>query len=376
MLCSALLQQNICFELLLAIEKVITNVEQFQNIHSKNPDSYPELHGGRIVLFSSFLSEESELNILAAFLQSREIAQNVVGVKFRDMIHQMVFSQVTHEGGNFHAVNEVSTSTTLSEESDGVVYKECPIIQLPHWLRFVYDYTQPEAPLLCCDIRSVRIIINQLLVYSPSILNAPLSDYLLKKCLYWTYVLSRERRSLFQMLITLNNAIELNQCKFEGFNVNSLVVVPIYVLLWVIANDMKRLSTRANNNSKSNNENSILKIGDYVTPQRSLIDLNNMYLNDNAMIKELDTKIEDTKIELSKTEAQLLKLQKKQKYIERKWSNHKPDKTLDGSTSTTTSKLEVKEYDLDELIAVKLDITCRENERYCVYDKYTIYLHI
>ncbi len=332
------IQNQICIELLLALDRVNESVEQFQYVHNPLADTCPELHGGRSLLFSTFLSEEYDVDVLAAFLYAREVIQKVVGVRFKDLLYPL-FNPETNE----------------TDASSALKVKQSPVV-LPHWLRYIYDYTLMEAPLVACDIRTLTIIISKIFTGCPS----SLKNYAVRKALFWTMVSTRARKSVFQTLQDLQNHIEFEKCTFKGLTVDDLVVVPVQIVLWMICHEFSVASRKVIPSQETDDGSGIVDIN--AITSRSLVELNTKYDSGSLLVREQAEKIKEVELSLAGIESEILRLKKKQRAIERKWKDYDPKIDI----SNGVQDMEPKDYDLNDLVKVKTMIADAELRRYVI----------
>lgn len=131
------------------------------------------INGHRAELFAKLLSEEYDVDFLAMFLHVRDVLQRTFSIKLRDVNQQGIWitSVPDINKGGIESLLP-SSPFTIQENRDPTTidFLRCPVaaikivpVQLPTSLKFVPDYTMPEAPLISFDIHLLARLVSQIL---------------------------------------------------------------------------------------------------------------------------------------------------------------------------------------------------------------------
>lgn len=342
------LRERVCLEILVTVENVTKAGEAAQlagvfGEHAKGMKGADKLStshedviadikvdGGRVPLFAKFLAEELDLDYLAMFLECREVLQKEVGLHLREanptalneVLHAHpdppvpgAFSYMsTDEFRNSYEMSKNRTvnrtaevhGTTFVGVAEGAKTKVVPF-ELPRNLEYLVDITMPGAQLVCVDISRMEWIVRQLVPdCSPQ-----QREYLLRRVVEHAERLLEQSNKRLEMALPLHAALP-GHCKAGegGIYANGIRVIPLYSILHEVCEQWKQvpLETKAG----------FMPSGDVA---QNLSDLNDIYDNDNARMKQLGKRIADTEIEKTEKEALVMKLDKQKRRLERKWDN-------------------------------------------------------
>ena len=372
-------ESTICIEFLLALDKAL-KVMDHVGVHRKIDPALVS-NSGRVEMFSAFLAEELEVDRLAVFLHTRDFTQQLLGVRFREMYVTLqvdtatgagigagvgvdstaVLQQELEQGSkkknkkkknkkkNKKKKDASAPSTTVlltdhlfldpvtfdgnQEELDQLTRQDGeevipgdgrvvpPSVKLPFFLRLAKDACMPDAPLLCLDIRTLKVLCQNL---TPDCSEA-VRAYMVKRCLFWTDVLCSFKGSMFTMSQQLKNVEAYFQCEYKGLFVDDLKVVPAHVFLWMLNTEMDSYA-----DVKEQIVATDTGVSDETTTEQSIAMLNHVYDQDRAREKAMDEALRQETVELSHCTAHLLKLEKRRRHVERKWKEYTPDLTLRG----------------------------------------------
>ena len=349
----------VCLEFIIAIDKVLKRMESV-GINRKI-DGALVSNSGRVELFSSFLAEELEVDRLAVFLHTRDFTQQMLGVNFRELYVSLkvdtalpvVSPEIVElpnkkqkKGKKNKDNNKLGTTTLLqghlfldpvefegdmddlqnrTRDGDIIIPGEGkvvpPSLSLPFFLRLSKDACMPEAPLLALDMRTLKVLCQNL---TPDC-SEEVRNYMIKRCLFWTDILCKFKGSMFKVWQELKNIGSFHDCEYKGLFVDGLKVVPAYVFLWMICTEMGSYADVAEQIVATDTG-----VSDDTTTEQSIAMLNNVYDQDRAREKAMEAAIQVEVLELSHCNAHLRKLEKKKRQIERKWKEYDPDLTLRG----------------------------------------------
>jgi hypothetical protein len=344
---------QICMEILLALDRVAVLSEKV--CMHRQVDEATVCDSGRVFMFSAFLSEELDVDRLAAYLQVRDIAQEIAGFHFKDVIAHMQRPIPLSPDSDCSP-----TRPALRDEPDEVdildVSKICPL-KLPFHLRVMKDASMPEAPLLAIDLRAVSLVCQRV---APNC-SATSRKYLWNKILFWASTLIKRKSSIFRILEYLReDGVALSECQFEGTLLDGLRVLPAHVVIWAVCTEFAYY--------KGDQQLSIAEAlhGDgpkeAATSDQGLAMLNRLYDNNRALVEGLEAEISQAELHFSQCRAKILDLEKQKRKIERKWKEFQPDLHLRGAQAAAAE--ENKGYDLTELSQIKMTLIEAEEERY------------
>lgn len=391
--CSTMdVEATICIEFILALDKVLKLMEQV-GVHRKLDPALVS-NSGRVELFSAFLAEELEVDRLAVFLHTRDFTQQLLGVKFRELYVTLQIdtafssqSAAVHEQEQLLLLvqkknkrkkkrekkgNPPSTTVLLTDhlfldpiefdgdqdELDRLTRQEGeeiipgegkvvpPSVTLPFFLRLAKDACMPDAPLLALDMRTLKVLCQNL---TPDCTDG-VRNYMAKRCLFWTDVLCGFKGSMFTVSQRLKSVDAFFQCEYKGLQVDGLKVVPAQVFLWMVCTEMGAYADVAEQVVATDTG-----VSDETTTEQSIAMLNNVYDQDRAREKAMDEAIKLEAIELSQCNAHLLKLGKKKRQVERKWKDYSPDLTLQGLQAKQAEAH--KGFSIDDITDLAAEIT-------------------
>jgi hypothetical protein len=339
-------------EILLAIDRVSLLSDKVC-MHRK-VDEATVCDSGRVFMFSAFLSEELDVDRLAAYLQVREITQEVADFHFKDVIAHMQRPVPLNTG-----FESPSRQTVRNDDPDEVdildVSKICPL-KLPFHLRVMKDASMPEAPLLAIDFRAVSVVCQRV---TPNC-SATSKKYLLHKVLYWVSTLVHRKSSIFRMLEYFReDSHGFSVSRFEGALIDGLRVLPAHAVIWAICTEFGHF--------KGDQQMSVAEAlhadgpKEAVTSEQGLAMLNRLYDNNRALVEGLEADISQAELNFSQCRAKIFDLEKQKRKIERKWKEFNPDLTLRGAHAAAAE--ENKGYDLTELSRLKMMLIEAEEER-------------
>ena len=339
---------QICIEILLAIDRV-TSVSSKVCV-DRQIDETAVCDGGRVFLFSAYLSEELDIDHLAAYLLVREIAQDAAGFHFKD-VHAHMQHPVAHSLAQSPSSRGEPDLLDLLDAS-----KICPL-KLPFHLRTMKDASMPEAPLLAIDLRTLSVICHRV---TPHCLPES-RKYLNEKILFWVTTLIRRKSTIFRLLEMLKeDNHSFAEAQLEAVLVDGLRVVPVHVILWAVCTEFSRY--------KGDRQVSVAEAlhgngpKEAATSDQGLAVLNRLYENDRSLLTGLDSEIAQAELNFAHWKTKMLDLERQKRKIERKWKEFQPDLHLRGSQAVAAE--ENKGYDLKELSRIKMTLLEAEEARY------------
>lgn len=309
--------QQFCVDFVHTLNTIIDRTEL--HVHTDEPIA---LNSFRAFIFANFLSEVWDIDILAAFLNAREVVQAHMHIRLQDMNPPMI-----HSNGS----------------------KVIPL-QLPKTMKYIHDYSLPEAPCLGVDITSMTFILLHLVPQGSS----KLREYFLRKCYFWCQLLLEHRSSYHSLCVKLSNPKLFGATLSAPVVLDGVEIVPIYVLLLVVCYELKT-APEPKQNQLTSAEN--------LTPldtSLTLAQLNNIYENDSALLRSLKADIHSVEMELSHVEADILKLEKRLRLLERRWRD---DDTATTMTASTEVSEYIKKFDVDEISDLRVAIAEKKAER-------------
>jgi hypothetical protein len=353
----------VVLEFIIALDKTLQRMEHVGINRKVDPGLVS--NAGRVELFSAFLAEELEVDRLAVFLHTRDFTQQLLGVRFRELYVTLQVDTspaAAPEGGALPPpspdnsrkkkkkrkkdVNKPTTTVLLTDHlfldpvafdgdmeelgsrtrgDEEVIPGEGkivpPSVKIPFFLRLSKDACMPDAPLLSLDMRTLKVLCQNLTPDCPEAVRS----YMMKRCLFWTDVLCSYKGSMFKVWQQLKNVGSFFQCECRGLVVDGLQVVPAQVFLWMICTEMGSYADVTEQIVATDTG-----VSDETTTEQSVAMLNNVYDQDRAREKAMDEALKLEEIELSQCNAHLLKLEKRKRQVERKWKEYSPDLTLRG----------------------------------------------
>lgn len=341
---------QICMEILLAIDRVFSLSDKV--CMHRQIDEGVVCDSGRVLLFSAFLSEELNVDRLAAYLQTRQIAQEAAGFLLKDVIAYMQHPTPISPSSSKNSLGD--DDSDLVERLDST--KICPL-KLPFHLRIMKDASMPEAPLLAVDLRTLTVICHRIAPNSA----AKSTKYLVRKILFWVNTLIQRKSSIFRMLEYLREDTDsFQRCQFDGSIIDGLRVVPVHVVIWAISTEFgyykgdQRVSVAETLHGDGPKE--------VTTSDQGLAALNRLYDNNRALLNGLDAEINQAELNFSVLKAKILDIEKQIRRIERKWKEYQPNLDLRGIQARAAE--ENKGYDLKELSQLKMLLLETEEERF------------
>jgi hypothetical protein len=354
-------ESAICIEFILALDKALQLMDHV-GMHRKVDPSLVS-NSGRVELFSAFLAEELEVDRLAVFLHTRDFTQQLLGVRFRELyvtlqvdtspvvpalqVQVSVLPKKKRNKKKGKKDKDKPHTTVLlkdhlfldpvefdgdmeeldhqTREHEEVVPGEGKVVpasvKIPFFLRMSTDACMPDAPLLSLDMRTLKVLCQNLTPDCPEAVR----NYMVKRCLFWTDVLCDFKGSMFKVWQQLKNVGSFFKSEYKGLQVDGLKVVPAQVFLWMVCTEMGSYADVTEQIVATDTG-----VSDETTTEQSVAMLNNVYDQDRAREKAMDEAIKLESIELSHCNAHLLKLEKRKRQVERKWKEYTPDLTLQG----------------------------------------------
>ena len=389
---------HICIELLLALNRVEGTMDKV--LTHRHIDGRSLSHAGRTMLFAQFLSEEFDVDKVAVYLHTRDVVQDVAGVKFRDLSvhvihpitdrndelssqaeeakkrasatallagHPFLDSTSTLPSPTTSLLDSHVTSSSQSHSRPVSMITEDAVdlidqariypVKLPNSLRVLRDNTMPENPVLAIDLRSLTIICHRLCPRS----EAPMRRYLFQKCMMWTDALVHMQSSMFKIMEHLQDPTVFDSCTFNGVEVDGLCVIPAHVVPWMVITEIG-LYTASSEVTLPNDVCGDKPAGEVLaSTEQGISVLNHLYDNNREKVHKADADVAAVEMELSQAKARILLLEKKKRRIERKWKEYTPDHSLTGLLAAKAE--ESKGYDLTEIAALRAEIAEAEEGR-------------
>ena len=343
------MREKVCLEIMVTIESITKAGEAAQlsgtfGTHAKGmkgADSLSTSHesvvadikidGGRVPLFAKFLAEELDLDYLALFLQSREVVQADLGLRLADATPQAI-NEVLHAhpdppvpgAFSFLSTDEFRNSmemsknrtvnrtaevhgTTFAGVSEGPKHKIVPF-DLPRNLNYIVDITMPHAQLVGVEYSRIDWLVSKLVPQCSQEEKRFFAD----KILDATDKLLEQSNKRWEMILPLHATLPAYVLPAHKgiYGSEGNYYVPLYCLFNVVCEMWKQVPLET--------KNGFMPSGNAA---ENLSDLNDIYDNDNALMKGIAKQIADTEIERTEKKAAIMKIDKKKRRLERKWNN-------------------------------------------------------
>lgn len=299
------IKKRVSLEILYSIELLIEKSE-FGRYKASYSDSIVRFDGGRALLFSRFMSEEYDVDVLAMFLYAREVIQLQLGRRLKDTNpsriwvddKQVQWNQSLAKSFSLNLTTSLSSSpekqsTQLQQSVSGdlkIITSKEKIVpyHLPSQWYFMLDVAMPESPLVTLHENRVPHLLH---VMSPQFDHAD-KQYLISKI--WDL-------TLFDMV---TSDVCSKQVKRE--RVQS---IPVYCILRTLCIEWKKLSKEEK-----------LQFSNAGQIFRTLRSLHEIYQNNCELMKKSKEDISAAEIELIDIVAKIHHLEKELKKYERKWN--------------------------------------------------------
>ena len=342
------LRQRVCLEIMVTIESISQAGEAAQLVGTfgahakgmKGADHLPTSHesvvadikidGGRVPLFAKFLAEELDLDYLAMFLQARAVVQDDVGVRLADANPQAV-NEVLHahpdppvQGAfsflstdDFRNSMEMSRNrtanrtnevhgTTFAGVAEGPKRKIVPFA-LPRNLAYLVDITMPHAQLVGVEHSRIDWIVSKLVPQSSPVERRYFADKILEAA---DKLLEHSNKRL-EMVLPLHTPLPFHVLPArKGISAEGGYYVPLYCIFHVVCEMWKEVPLET--------KKGFMPSGSVA---ENLSELNDLYDNDNAIMKGVAKQIADTEIEKTEKKAAIMKVDKRKRRLERKWDH-------------------------------------------------------
>lgn len=305
------IRKNVCLELLFSIELIMDKIERYRFSASRpeltDPDE-SEYDSGRVLLFSKFLSEEYDMDVLMIFLHSRSKMEGSLGKKLRYINATRIYDVKGKVSSLQHNAND-SLGNELdkyggSSSGNGIKTtgsKKVVPYSLPVKWRFLTDVTLPEVPVVAFHASLLHHIMFTIL----DKLTDEVKEYLLTL--------------IYKMVIKDNLSISPSAA--------GAVPVPSHIPIYTIFRVLCAEYCKVTSDVKS-------KMNDTYIVVQSLGTLNTLCDNNNAIANEFQEKILGLETKLSQLNLNIMQLQKKLKRCNKTFTNklHQDGSLLDSIT--------------------------------------------
>ncbi|RYH30715.1 hypothetical protein EON65_04380 [archaeon] len=300
------LRKAICLELLYSMELIMDNIERYRfsaNRTQHNDPDEAEYDSGRVLLFSKFLSEEYDMDVLMMFLHSRGKMEGSLGKKLRYINPTRIYDvkgKVTslQQGSNEFQSSELDKYGSSSGNGIKTTNKKVVPCTLPVKWRFLTDVTLPEVPVVAFHAS----LLHHILFTIMDKLSDEVKDYLLS--------------FIYKMAIKDNLSISPSTTGIVSVPSH----VPLYTVLRVLCAEYSKVTTDVK-----------AKMNDSYIVIQSLGTLNTLCDNNNAIANDFQEKILALETKLSQLNLTIMQLQKKLKRYNKIFTNklHQDDSLLD-----------------------------------------------
>ena len=290
-------RENTVLSILVTVESAVYNSE---TVDMRDDFDALMINGCRCTLFGNFLSEEYDLAYLALFLNMRDRVEKYFGIKLKDynctrlwidtdqredravqsllLTQQGIYDEIKddyHDHSNHHKVKVVP-------------------VTIPRNMQYIPDACLREAPLLAFD----PILLSNLLdkIMPQVILHGNLKSYCSNQV--------KELMSKLQVDGIKRQGILESTDKF----VHNNLFIPVYTLLYVIVDQWRQVPMEQK-----------FGLGALGQSIHSLKKLNGIYDRDCEAMKKLKSEIYHEKILFKNVAAKLLRNEKVEKRLDRKW---------------------------------------------------------
>lgn len=299
------IKKRVSLEVLYTIELLIEKSE-FGRYKATYSDSVVRFDGGKALLFSRFMSEEYDVDVLAMFLYAREVIQLQLGRRLKDTNpsriwvddKQMQWNPALAKTFSLNLTTSLNSSpekqnTVLQQSVSGDIksasYKDkiVPYNLPPQWY-FMLDVAMPESPLVTLHENRLAHLLH---VMSPQFDHAD-KQYLISKI--WDL-------TVFDMVTSDVCSKQMKRDRVQS--------VPVYCILRTLCIEWKKLSKEEK-----------LQFSNAGQTFRTLRSLHEIYQNNCEMMKKSKEDIIAVEIELINIIAKIHHLEKELKKYERKWN--------------------------------------------------------
>lgn len=321
------IRKTTCLELLYTLELVM---EKSERLRFSKPLSTKQIadaddgqyDSGRAVLFSKFLSEEYDVEMLLLFLHSREKLEGLLGRKMKHINPTRIWmSANARTSADFSSVLTGDVALDKYDDVPAPALKKVVPYSLPaNWV-FLDDISLPEAPLLAVQMTLLPHILHVMF----GKLEPDVKDYLTQKVFY---LLNKDKVRSSVPITSLDTSALLSTSAHTTKTVNSISQsstaqssmasgiecdarsIPIYTVLRSLCVEYKKLSNEEK--SQFTNSNAMVE---------SLQTLNEIYSNNNALAKEHEKTISTVQNRLTMVTAKIAQLEKQLKRMNKVWQN-------------------------------------------------------
>ena len=369
------IRKSITLEILYTIELVIERSEFYRFRIMEIEDEKQSIDGGRTQLFSKFLSEEYDIDVLGMFLQCRELVQNMLGMRLKDANPIQIWTDMEQEqlytntsepvlatnklSSTFKSTNSLFQSTITSDNpllksmSFTTSSKTLPLssmtmgmsntldasftknssmkrltqtslqplhnnsakivpIKLPKYWYYQEDTAMPDCPLVSCESNILEYLMHQLL---------PLSEmshrrYAINKCLELIQLDLKKKKEFnpaLSNISTCNNPHYLNSNinHNHGYTLSTNALTTMLIPVYTIFRVVCSEWKRLPPELMDN-------VMGIIPPTESLKLLHFYYENGCQKIKEMDQYVLSCETDLSNIQSLILKHDKALRQLEKK----------------------------------------------------------
>ena len=328
-------RDRLCVELLLTLElqmeksnriRVILSEQEIAELIRKNDldsNSQEVFNADRALLFSRFLSEDYDIDCLAAFLHARHALQSsVLKNKFRYYIQDRIWrgrldevgtetlsrsksqsnafgiSRKDRKSTNPSKVLFTRTAEDLTKPSPSSEVKVVPV-KLPTMWYHVGDVAMPECPLIGFDEAILSFIVTLLL----QSINVRVRKYFIEELLYFCQksIVKVKTNPLFSTNVKLKN---------DSTSQNIGRIIPVASLLSFLCREWNRVPL----DSKLKELSNVSRASDSLRTLRAIYD------KDCEMAKAADAAVMTLQVQLTEAQAKEHQLDKDLRKVERKWT--------------------------------------------------------
>lgn len=347
---SSVIAPQASLELLLTLDAILSRSDIHENYlpidltHTRAADQLQSImvNGNRAEVFSLFLSEEFGIDFLAMYLHVRDLTQSYLNINIRDLTQSRLWTNEnnqelttciipptvktdTHNTHNKPSLKSPNNKMNININTITNAKKQIPVSQpanrhqqlltnavipvsMPPTLRYVTDFTFPNAPLVCFDVS----LLNDLCTYIFSESPLDVRYYLASRVLYLINQKITEFQTRLQSYVLTNNNISQlsNGAGIDVKDSSNMRVVPISLFLLAVLQEWEKIPREMKES-----------FGECGLADESLRGLNTIYSDDCALMKAMEQQIGDLKLKLNECETRIVQADKKSRRLMRAWKD-------------------------------------------------------